>query len=110
MMQFADRTGLTSRSPSNRYLWTDAFAVCTFLGLARATGDDGYLELASQLVDRVHHELGRHRGDDGREGFLSGRSDREAERHPTHGGLRIGKPLPERTRWEAFDPDREWDR
>ena len=29
-----------------RYLWTDAFAVCNYLGLADATGDDRYEHLA----------------------------------------------------------------
>ena len=36
MMRFAERTGLTSDLPKQRYLWTDAFAVCNFLGLAQA--------------------------------------------------------------------------
>ena len=38
MTGFAERTGLTSDRPQQRYLWTDAFAVCNFLGLARADG------------------------------------------------------------------------
>ncbi len=33
MASFAERTGLTSNRPPQRYLWTDAFAVCNFLGL-----------------------------------------------------------------------------
>lgn len=33
MMSFAERTGLTSERPRQRYLWTDALAVCNFLGL-----------------------------------------------------------------------------
>jgi hypothetical protein len=41
MMRFAERTGLTSANPSRRYLWTDAFAVCNFLGLNTATGNCG---------------------------------------------------------------------
>ena len=32
MMGFAERTGLTAARPHQRYLWTDAFAVCNFLG------------------------------------------------------------------------------
>src|SRR3954471_17110034 len=36
---FAERTGLTSALPPKRYLWTDAFAVCNFLALQRASGD-----------------------------------------------------------------------
>ena len=39
MTAFAERTGITSDRPQRRYLWTDAFAVCNFLGLARETGD-----------------------------------------------------------------------
>lgn len=87
-----------------------AFAVCNFLGLARVTGDDHYEQLALRLVDGVHHELGRHRSDDRRHGWISGLSDEEGEAHPTAGGLRIGKPLPERGATEALDPDLEWDR
>jgi hypothetical protein len=106
MTRFADRTGLTSDRPPRRYLWTDAFAVCNFLGLARATGDLRHEELALRLVDQVHHELGRRRGG----AWLSGLPDAEAEAHPTAGGLRIGKPLPERGPTERHDPDLEWDR
>ena len=29
MASFADRTGLTGAKPQRRYLWTDAFAICT---------------------------------------------------------------------------------
>jgi len=110
MMGFAERTGLTSQRPPQRYLWTDAFAVCNFLGLARARGDEGRVELARRLVEQVHRTLGRHRGDDGRNGWLSGLDERLGEEHPTRGGLRIGKPLPERARDEAYDEALEWDR
>ncbi len=61
MRSFAERTGIQSGVRQRRYLWTDAFAVCNFLGLARATGDDGDRRLALTLVERVHHTLGRHR-------------------------------------------------
>src|SRR5437762_3302437 len=71
MMSFAERTGLTGDGVSRRYLWTDAFAVCNFLGLARATGEARCRELALRLVDRVHHGLGRHRSDDPRTGWIS---------------------------------------
>lgn len=108
MMRFADRTGLSSDRPPRRYLWTDAFAVCNLLGLARAFADRRYQELALDLVRQVHHELGRHRADDPRDGWLSGLSAHEAEAHPTLGGLRIGKPLPERGAAEPADPDLEW--
>src|SRR5687768_7999762 len=86
---FADRTGLTTGGPPVRYLWTDAFAVCTLLGLGQA-------ELARALVDQVHHVLGRHRPDDPRTCWLSGLDDEAGAAHPTLGGLRIGKPRPER--------------
>ncbi|HVH46001.1 MAG TPA: hypothetical protein VM925_26815, partial [Labilithrix sp.] len=111
MMRFARRTGLlTFGGSSRRYLWTDAFAVCNCVGLERATGEKRYRELALRLVDRVHHELGTHRPDDRRTGWLSGLPKEEAESHPTRGGLRIGKPLPERTSYEPLDPDLEWER
>jgi len=110
MTRFAERTGLTSRSTTRRYLWTDAFAVCNFIGLARATGDQRYQELALRLVDQVHHTLGRHRADDRRRGWISGLGEHEGEAHPTRGGLRIGKELPERGVGEPFDERLEWDR
>lgn len=111
MLSFADRTGLTSASSERRYLWTDSFAVCNFLGLARQTGDAHYLELALRLVERVHQVLGRYRHDDARRsGWISGLSELQGALHPTRGGLRIGKALPERELGEAFDPDLEWER
>jgi hypothetical protein len=110
MLSFARRTGLSSDAPPRRYLWTDAFAVCNFLGLARKTGDASLRALALQLVDQVHHELGRHRPDDRRNGWISALHGAEAEAHPTRGGLRIGKPLAERGAREPYDPDLEWDR
>lgn len=111
MNNFAERTGLAGVGPApKRYLWTDAFAVCNFLELGRQTGDPRYEDLARRLVDQVHHVLGRHRGDDGRSGWLSGLHDQEGEAHPTRGGLRIGKPLPERRPDEPFDEQREWER
>jgi hypothetical protein len=110
MMGFAEQTGLTSENPPQRYLWTDAFAVCNFLGLARATGEDRYTALALRLVDQVHHTLARHRHDDRRTGWISGLSESEGESHPTQGGLRIGKELTERGPREAFDERLEWER
>lgn len=110
MDQFADRTGLTSARAAKRYLWTDAFAVCNLLGLQRATGNERYRELALRLVDQVHHELGRHRADDRRTGWISGLPDADGEAHPTRGGLRIGKPLRERAANEPPDPALEWER
>jgi hypothetical protein len=106
MEGFADRTGLSSERPPRRYLWTDAFAVANYIELARAAGDESYRRRAARLVDQVHHALGQHRADDPRAGWLDGAS----EEHPTLGGLRIGKPRPERRAGEAFDERLEWDR
>ncbi|MGD8825308.1 MAG: hypothetical protein PVI24_10030 [Myxococcales bacterium] len=110
MTSFADRTGLTSSQAPERYLWTDAFAVCNFLGLARRTGQDRYRDLALRLVDQVHHTLGKHRPDDPRTGWLSGLEETAGEQHPTAGGLRIGKELPERRIDQPFDDQLEWER
>ena len=110
MNGFAERTGLTSGQTPRRYLWTDAFAVCNYLGLARTTGEEGYTGLALQLVDQVHHTLGRHRDDDQRRGWISGLDEADGERHPTRGGLRIGKALPERGPDAPMDERLEWDR
>jgi len=110
MRSFAQRTGLTSDRPKRRYLWTDAFAVCNFLDLARLTRERSYADLALRLVDQVHHVLGRYRPDDPRTGWISGLGEREGESHPTRGGLRIGKALAERRPGEPFDQGLEWDR
>lgn len=106
MAAFAERTERTNR----RYLWTDAFAVCNYLGLARSTGDTRYDNRAIELVDLVHQSLGRHRPDDARGGFISGLSEEEAAAHPTAGGLRVGKDLPERRPDEPYDDELEWER
>jgi hypothetical protein len=109
MDRFADLTGITGKCPPRRYLWTDAFAVCIFLGLCRETTSDRYLQLALKLVEQVHHVLGRHRADDPRSGWISGLPDEEGEEHPTRGGLRIGKKLNERRAHEPPDASLEWD-
>jgi len=111
MAGFAERTGLldSERLPT-RYLWTDAFAVCNFIGLWQRDGDDEALRRARHLVDQVHEVLGKHRSDDSRSGWLSGLEESDGERHPTAGGLRIGKRLPERRPEEPFDERLEWDR
>ena len=77
MLGFAERTGLGSSRPALRYLWTDAFAVCNFLQLARVTGEKRYTELALALVDQVHRVLGRHRPDAARSGWISGLGESE---------------------------------
>lgn len=111
MQRFADETGVSDTGePPRRYLWTDAFAVCTFLELERQTGDAHWRELALGLVDQVHRVLGRHRGDNGRSGWISGLSEAEGRRHPTAGGLRIGKKLRERGPHEPVDERLEWER
>lgn len=111
MIEFAETTGLSpAESPPVRYLWTDAFAVCNFLGLYRETGDEHYRHLALLLVDQVHTTLGRHRADAPRTGWISGLDDKEGRTQPTIGGLRIGKELNERRPEEPFDERLEWDR
>jgi hypothetical protein len=103
MADFAERTGLAGERGRDRYLWTDAFAVCNFLAL-------GEPDLALRLVDQVHETLGRYAPGDPRTGWLSGLDDRQAWEHPTMGGLRIGKPLPERGPGDPFDERLEWER
>lgn len=110
MLDFARLTGLEPASVHpRRYLWTDAFAVCNFLELFSWTDDGAYLDLALLLVDQVHHTLGRHREDDPRSGWISGLDETEGERHPTAGGLRIGKRLNERKIGEPYNDRLEWD-
>jgi len=110
MTEFADLSGLSSPKIPRRYLWTDAFAVCNFLELYKRTGDSKYRRLALRLVDQVHHILGRHREDDSRKGWISGLDEKEGEKHPTVGGLRIGKKMNERRPADSFDERLEWDR
>jgi hypothetical protein len=111
MVEFAERTGLASKSKSpNRYLWTDAFAVCNFLELFARTGEPKYRECAISLIDQVHQVLGRYRHDDVRHGWISGLDEETGRLHPTVAGLRIGKPLKERLNAEPFDERLEWDR
>jgi hypothetical protein len=110
MASFAKRTGVTSSAAPRRYLWTDAFAICNHLSLERHTQSPQWREHARALIQQVHHVLGRHRSDDPRTGWISGLSESEGERHPTAGGLRIGKPLPERSPGDLFDERLEWER
>jgi len=110
MTEFIDRTGVLTGRSQVRYLWTDAFAVHNLVALASAAGKPELLRVARTLVDRVHHTLGRHRPDDhARSGWISGASEAEGEAHPTRGGLRIGKRLPERPAGAPPDEEREWD-
>lgn len=111
MATFARRSGLAPPTPRpQRYLWTDAFAVCNLLELHRRCCGSAELSQARTLIDQVHHVLGRFRDDDPRWGWLSGRGEADGECHPTAAGLRIGKPLPERDAREPFDERLEWDR
>jgi hypothetical protein len=110
MDHFAQRTGLEPEGELRRYLWTDAFAVCNQLELYRLTGHGRHLDLALHLVDQVHQTLGRHRPDDDRKGWISGLSEGEGARHPTAGGLRIGKRMNERDGSELPNNELEWDR
>jgi hypothetical protein len=109
MQQFARDTGLEGDAPARRCLWTDAFAVCNALSLHRASGDAYWLDLALRLVDQVHQVLGRFRQGDPRKGWISGLGDAEGELRPTAGGLRIGKPFPERPVNAPSDPAFEWE-
>jgi hypothetical protein len=111
MMQFAEYTGLIGDThPPDRYLWTDAFALCNFLELFRQTGNGEFLDLGKRLVDQVHWILGRHRTEDDRKGWISGLDEKNGQSHPTSGGLRIGKDLNERKYSDPYDADLEWDR
>lgn len=111
MSDFSQRTALAGTGqPPRRYLWTDAFAVCNFLELYRLTDKKECLQEALDLVDQVHHTLGRHRKDNPQQGWISGLDEQEGARHPTIGGLRIGKKLNERSHDEAYDERLEWDR
>ena len=111
MMDFARKTGLSPASSApRRYLWTDAFAVCNFLGLYQETGGEEFRDLALKLVDQVHDTLGRHRKEDSRTGWISGLGEEDGRLHPTKGGLRIGKELQERRSNDPFNERLEWDR
>lgn len=108
MNEFASRTGLVDlRESQNRYLWTDAFAVCNFLKLYCQTKDESYKDKALLLIDSVHSVLGYYHDEDSREGWISGLDN--GEQHPTIGGLRIGKKLPERSPDEEYNDKRERD-
>jgi hypothetical protein len=111
MTEFAGLTGLSpARCEPRRYLWTDALAVCNFLGLYQETGSKEFKDLALRLVDQVHNVLGRHRRDDDRTGWISGLNQEDGTLHPTKGGLRIGKELKERRPSDPFNERSEWDR
>jgi len=111
MAQFARDTGLSDAAGRpQRYLWTDAFAVCNYLQLYRSTGRETDRRLALNLVAQVHETLGKHREDDPRSGWISGLEEAPGRSRPTLGGLRIGKRLGERGRSQPLDERLEWDR
>jgi hypothetical protein len=111
MLEFSGSTGLRPAAATpRRYLWTDAFAVCNFMELYAQTSDEKFQRLALDLVEQVHRVLGQFREDDPRDGWISHLDTHEGGLHPTAGGLRIGKRLPERRREERFDERLEWDR
>jgi hypothetical protein len=59
MTGLAERTGLTtSPRPPQRYLWTDAFAVCNYLELFCQTGKIQYQQDALNLIHQVHNIRG----------------------------------------------------
>lgn len=110
MERFVRATGLADPDvTSRRYLWTDAFALCNLLELFRQTLNRCYRQLAVALVEEVHNVLARHRDDDCRSGWISGLVEGEGLDHPLAGGLRIGKPLPERLQGARYDERTEWD-
>lgn len=109
---YLERTGIQPADPARwtqRYLWTDAYAVQSCFGLARS-GDEIYRDHALALIEAVHTTLGRHREDEDRQVWISGLPEDEGRQRPTVGGLRIGKPLAERPAGEGFDESAEWER
>ena len=110
MADFARLTGLASNeTASRRYLWTDAFAVCNYFSLYRQGGQEADKQRALDLIDQVHTNLGRHRRDDPRRGWISDLDQEDGENHPTRGGLRIGKNLNERPAGAPYQEAREWE-
>ena len=87
----------------HRYLWTDAFAVCNYLELYRQTKEQSFLQLAVKLVNQVHRILDQHRKDSIRSGWISDLDEKQAQQHPTQGGLRIGKRLNEQQPGKLVD-------
>jgi hypothetical protein len=108
MTNFAINTGLDPKISSPvRYLWTDAFAVCNYIGIYNLTGDTHYLDLGTNLIQQVHQVLGKLRD---KSGWISGLDQQTGEKHPTIGGLRIGKKMDEREQNQEYDEILEWER
>ena len=112
MDDFAARTGLhdTAGDPSQRYLWTDAFAVLAFFGLGHVLKDENYYRQALHLIDLVHEYLVKFHSQDERQGWISNLTDKDGKTRPTIAGLRIGKELPERKEDESYNAILEWKR
>ncbi len=109
--KYLNRTGITGNGDaSDRYLWTDAFAVQGLFGLHHISKNEHYKKQALQLIDRVHEHLGSFHPDDSRKGRISGLSEEEATLHPTMAGLRIGKKLHERRKDESYNAQLEGER
>jgi hypothetical protein len=75
MHKFALPSGLfpvgANQSRSHRYLWTDAFAVCNYLGFYRQSAQPVWLQQVKDLVAQVHQTFGQHRPQGGYHGWLS---------------------------------------
>ncbi len=112
MDSYLIRTGIkgSAGNARQRYLWTDAIAVHSCFALYHYLNDNAYYNYALDLINKVHSILGKHRPDDSRTGWISGLPEEEGNKHPTSGGLRIGKRLPERSDYEDYNPSIEWER
>ena len=112
MKGFATRTGVAEEDgkANRRYLWTDAFAVLNFLALLEVCDDSEFEDQALRTIKEVHYHLGKFAEHDPRDGWISNLPEERAEKHPTIGGLRIGKQLPERKPEQLYDQKLEWER
>lgn len=110
--KFVRNTGINKGTDhsENRYLWTDALAVESFLSLNQLSINDKYLQKALILIDLVHYHLGKFHPLDLRSGWISGLPEKRALQHPTAAGLRIGKRLPESHDNKPIKPVDEWER
>lgn len=78
MDQFAMKPGLSYDSHSQKshapihYLWTDAFAVCNYLGLYHQSAKPLFLEQAVRMVEQVHYRLAKPRKDNNKTGWVNG--------------------------------------
>ena len=111
MAAFARRTGLSPAADNpQRYLWTDAFAVCNFLELFERTRDERYCRCATELIDQVHRVLGRFRRDEGRTGWISGLDEKEDVVTRHWAASELAAAAKERGADEVIDEQLEWER